>query len=283
MANEVTPTILAGHIRKVWSPEIGLAANEEQVIVPNFLDLNKIEGEQVYRKYGTLAASSLANGDSGQGLTAAAVSPTSVSTTPGTKYVMTITNLNTIKRCVFNPNDPLRKLIESSLYEQVDQLGAALATGLATNVTGGAGVNWDDSLVREARRMLVTSAKSKYNVKKDKYVCVFHPYGLDDLEGIEAFYRADMRGDDENPLVSGVLYHVRGGYWSESGNIQIDTAARNMMFIPNLTFGIGFNQKYDVMMQPYELVQKLIGWVDVGVQELWDEYGVLINTKPTAS
>lgn len=280
MANEYTPTQLAAHIRKVWSKEIGLDASEEQVVVPHFKRLEKIEGELAYRKFGTLSANDLGNSTAGSGLTASGNTEVTVSATPATKYVMVVVNLNTAARCAFDPKTPLRTQAQASLYEQVDRTGAALGTGLTTNVVGGATRALDDPLIREAKRKLITSAKSAYKVGKKKFVCVIHPQEFENLDGIEAFYRADVRGDKENPLVSGAVYEVRGGYWMESGNIQQDTVTRNLMFLPDETFGIGFNQEYAVKMEEYELVYKIIAWVDFGVMECWDQYAVLIQTQP---
>lgn len=282
MANEYTPTQLAAHIRKVWAKEIGLIASEEQVAVPHFKKMDKLEGELAFRKFGTLTAQSLPNGTAGTGLTNSGNTETAVSMTPQTKYVMTVTNLNTIARCAFNPQEPLRKQIEASLYEQVDVAGTTLFSSLSVTA-GGAGVNWSDALVREARRLLVTNGKSKvkFGRSDSNLVCVFHPYGLDDLDAIEAFYRADIRGDDENPLVNGALYKVRGIAWYESGNVVVDTACRNGLFIAGETFGISYNKEYGMKMEEYELAEKLIGWVDFGVVERFDELGVLVNTSPT--
>ena len=280
MANEYTPTQLAAHIRRVWAKEIGLTANEEQVIVPHFKTLEKIEGQLTYRKFGTLGTNQLADGTSGDALTRSGQTEVVVNATPTTEYVCVVVNLNTIARCAFDPKVPLRSQMESALYERVDRLGANVGTGLTTNIVGSAAAALDDPLIREAKRKLITSAKSAYKVRKQKFVCIIHPQEFENLDGIEAFYRADVRGDKENPLVEGAVYHVRGGYWMESGNILQDTVTRNLMFIPNEAFGIGFNQKYSVKMEEFELVYKLIAWTDVGFMECWDEYAVLIQTQP---
>ena len=283
MANEYTPTQLAAHIRKVWSKEIGLNASEEQVIVPHFKDLEKIEGELAFRKFASLSGqtNTLASATVGSTLSVSGQTEVTVSALPQTNYIMTVVNLNTIARCAFDPKVPLRKQMEAAIYEQVDRVGAGLATGLATNVIGAADRDLDDPLIREAKRKLITSAKSAYKVGNTKFATIIHPNQFENLDGIEAFYRADFRGDKENPLISGAVYEVRGGYWFESGNIQIDTVTRNLMLLPDETFGIGYNQKYAVKMEEFELLYKLIAWVDYGVMECFDEYGVLMQTRPS--
>lgn len=281
-AKDYTPTQLAAHIRKVWSKEIGLQASEEQVIVPDFKRLEKIEGELVYRKFATLQSNGLANGTSGIGLTNSGQTETTVSALPQTRYVMTVVNLNTLARCAFDPKTPLREQMQSKLYEDVDRAGGELMQYLTTNVVGGAAERWNDGLVRELKRKLVVSGKSAYKVGKKKYTVAFHPNGFDDLDAIEAFYRADIRGDAENPLVNGAMYQVRGGYWKETGNIQVDGVTRNVAFFPDMTFGIGFNKEYAAKSEEFELGLKLILWVDFAVAEYWDEYGCLVQTAPTA-
>lgn len=280
MANEYTPTTLAAHIRKVWSKEIGLDANEEQVAAPHCKRVEKIEGELAYRKFGTLSSNSLADGTVGSGLTVSGNTETTVSLTPATKYVMVVVNLNTAARCAFDPKVPLRKQMEGSLYEQVDRVICQEASGWTTSVVGSASTPLTDPLIREAKRKLIKAAKSAYKVGKKKFVCLIHPDDFETLDGIEAFYRADVRGDKENPLVSGAVYNVRGGYWMETGNIQSDTVNRNMMFLPDESLALGFNQEYAVKMEEYELVYKLIAWVDFGTQTMWDQYCVLIQTQP---
>lgn len=279
MANEYTPTQLAAHIRKVWAKEIGLTANEEQVLAPNFKPLETIEGELAYRKFGTLGTNSLANSAVGENLTRSGQTEITVPATPQTEYVCVVVNLNTVARCAFDPRTPLREQMEAALYERVDRVCANVGTGLVTNIVGSSTAAISDPIIREAKRKLITSAKSAYKVRKQKFVCVFHPQEFENLDGIEAFYRADIRGDSENPLVSGAVYEVRGGFWSESGNILQDTVTRNLMFLPKITFGLGFNKKYAVKMEEFELVYKLIAWVDFGTMECWDEYGVLIQTQ----
>lgn len=280
MANEYTPVQLAAHIRKVWAKEIGLEANEEQVGVPHFKQLEKIEGELAFRRFATLNTNSLANSLPGNSLVASGNTEVTISATPQTEYVMTVVNLNTAARCAFDPKVPLRQQMEGAIYERVDRVGLALAGGLTTSIVGSAASTLTDPIIREAKRKLIVAGKSAYKVGKKKFVTIIHPNEFENLDGIESFYRADVRGDSANPLVSGAVYEVRGGYWYESGNVLQDSATRNVMFLPDLTFGIGYNQKYSVKMEEFELLIKLIAWVDFGVLECWDQYGVLINTQP---
>lgn len=282
MALEYTPTQLAAHIRKVWSKEIGLDANEEQILIPKFKRLEKIEGELAYRKFGTLSGNSLADSAVGSGLTPSGKTEITVSATPATKYVMVVVNLNTAARCAFDPKVPLRTQMQKALYEMVERAGAAQAGGLTTNVIGSADDPLSDPLIRQGKRLLIKTGKEKYKVGKKKFWAVIHPDDFETLDGIEAFYRADIRGDKENPLVEGAVYQVRGGYWTEGGAIQQDTVTRNVMFFPDETFGIGFNKEYAVKMEEYELVYKLIAWVDFGLMTCWDDLGVLLQTKPAA-
>lgn len=278
MANEYTPTQLAAHIRKVWSKEIGLDANEEQVVVPQFAELEKIEGELAFRKFATLTTNSLANGTPGSGLLASGNTEITISATPQTEYVMTVVNLNTAARCAFDPKVPLRQQMEGAIYERVDRVGAAKAATMTVNVVGGAARVIDDPLIREAKRKLIVSGKEKYKVGKQKFACIIHANEFENLDGIESFYRADVRGDKANPLVEGAVYEVRGGRWYESSNVLQDTMTRNMMILPQQTLGIGYNQKYAVKMEEFELIYKLIAWVDFGTLLRWDQYGVLMNT-----
>lgn len=277
---EYTPTQLSAHIRRVWSKEIGLVASEEQVLAPQFKNLEALEGQLIFRKFGVQTTSSLADNLVGENLTRSGQTEVTTTASPQTEYVCTVVNLNTAARCAFDPKVPLRTQMEAALYERVDRVCANVGTGLTTSIVGGPGRSLDDPLIREAKRKLITAAKSAYKVRQQKFVAIFHPQEFENLDGIEAFYRADVRGDGENPLVNGAVYHVRGGYWMESGNILQDTVTRNLMFIPDLTFGIGYNKKYAVKMEEFELVFKLIAWVDFGVMECWDEYGVLLQTAP---
>jgi hypothetical protein len=276
---EYTPTQLAAHIRKVWSKEIGLTASEEQVLVPQFAELEQIEGQLVFRKFGILSTNSLGDTLVGENLVRSGQTEITVPVLPQTEYVCAVVNFNTAARCAFDPKVPLREQMEAAMYERVDRVAANVATGLSTSIVGGPTRSLDDPLIREAKRKLITAAKSAYKVKKDKFVVVIHPQDFENLDGIEAFYRADFRGDAETPLVSGAVYQVRGGYWMESGNILQDSVTRNLMFIPKMAFGIGYNKKYAVKMEEFELIYKLIAWVDFGVMERWDEYAVAINTQ----
>ena len=248
-------------------------------MVPQFASLEKLEGELAFRKFATLNTNSLANAAVGSGLTVSGNTEITISATPQTEYVMTVVNLNTAARCAFDPKVPLRQQMEGAIYERVDRVGAAKAATMTVNVVGGPAATLTDPLIREAKRKLIASGKQKYNVGKKKFACIIHPQEFENLDGIEAFYRADVRGDKANPLVDGAVYEVRGGRWYESGNILQDTMTRNVMILPDETLGIGYNQKYAVKMEEFELIYKLIAWVDFGTLLRWDQYGVLMNTQ----
>jgi len=280
MANEYTPTQVQAHIRKVWSKEIGLVASEEQVAVPLAADLEKIEGELAFRKFGTLSTNNLSDSAVGSGLTASGNAEITISATPMTKYVMVVVNFNTAARCAFDPKTPLRTQMQAAMYETVDRTLLGLASSLTTNVVGGVDEEISDSLMREVKRKLTSSGKSKFKPGKTGYAVIMHPGDIETLDGIEAYWKADGRGDRETPLPTGWMYKVRGGTIYETGNVQVDTVTRNVALLPNETWGIGYNQKYAAKMEEYELVWKLILWIDFGVLERWDEYGVLIQTSP---
>ena len=280
MANEYTPSQVSAHIRKVWSKEIGLVASEEQIAVPLCAKLEKIEGELAFRKFGTLTTNSLSDSAVGSGLTVSGQSEIAISATPATRYVMVVVNFNTAARLAFDPKTPLREQMKAAMYEQVDRTVMSLATLLTTNIVGDATAEISDALMREVKRKLTLSAKSRFKPGKTGYAVVMHPSDIETLEGIEAYYKSADRGDGETPLPDGWMYKVRGATIYESGSVQVDTVTRNFAVIPNETWGIGYNQDYSAKMEEYELLWKLILWLDFGVLERWDEYGVAINTSP---
>lgn len=280
MADEYTPTQVSAHIRKVWSKDIGLQANEEQVAVPHCADLEKIEGELAYRKFGTLQTNSLSDSAVGSGLTPSGNTEVAISATPATKYIMTVVNFNTAARLAFDPKTPLRKQMQAAMYEMVDRTVMGLASQFTTNVVGGATEEITDAMMREVKRRLTVSGKSEFKPGKTGYVVLMHPGDIETLDGIEAYYRSDVRGDKETPLVSGWMYKVRGGTIYETGNVQVDTVTRNVAILPGMTWGIGYNAKYQAKLEEFEMLWKLIIWLDFGVLERWDEYGVAINTSP---
>ena len=284
-ANEYTPTQAVAWIKDVWEPEIGIAAYEEMRVAPFFKRLQAIAGTVHYRKHANLQRQALANGASArlEQLTFSGQAETQVTKTPQTSYIAVSTNLNTIARLMDNPSDTFRTSIEMSIAEGVDVVAATAFDDLVT-VQGNGAAQVTEATFLDALVNLGEQAKSLWKPGTTRGVFIFHTRQVDDvLVSTQNWSQAQITGRNETPISSGWLKSVYGCDFFETGNIQnIGATFHNGLFVPELTFGIGYNQKPTIISQESGIAIVLIGWTDFAAMTLWDVYGVDYNTTVAA-
>jgi hypothetical protein len=275
-------TELALTIPQVWSAGLREDATEEMVVVRDFSiaeGVEKILGQLNVRKiarqsYNVLAATG------GTGLTYANNVEGVATCTPVWLYGAVEINRAAYNRLDFDPDNPYRDMLKNALGEGVEYYGASLWSSLATNVKGSGAADLDLGLALDAEMALAINAKRFYKPGKTPWYLKMHPSQIKNLMSQFNAIASNVRGDAEKPIVSGWMSDVLGAHIDETGNIvQTGGVTHNLGFIPE-AFVIAYNEEMTVLpVQAYELVNRLIATVELGVMAVYEKFAVDIQTK----
>jgi hypothetical protein len=287
MANEWTPTQAAAWIRQVWSKDINLAAYDEAVIWPHAKELGMIEGQLNFRKMTNLGRTRVtSNSTTLNSLTMSGTTESNTTATPLLIYCALEVNFNTLARMMNDPKSAFRRGVELSLAEGVDAELASLASSFSTSVIGGPTTNISFANAASVIEAFSINAKMYYKPGKTEGVVILHSVQAGDLVQVSQLSEWQFRGNaGEAPVVSGWVVRGAGHYWydtnviTESGTTNDTDYKRCMALIPDLTIGIGFNQKPTVKSEDFLLVTRIIGWTDLAVMLCWEQYGAMVKTK----
>jgi hypothetical protein len=283
----MTPTQIANLLTQRWHSEMALLANEEPVLVSEFFDASEgvtkgINGQLNLRKIGIATAQQLAAGDAGTSGTYNTFSDEVIALTPTFDYSGVEIQLGALSRIDSDPKlkAAYRKQMLASLGTAFDVAGGVLANGLSTNVSGGGGVNLDQSLFLDAWNKLIVSSKDMFQVGTTKATLVLYNKQCKYIMNIPAFTQAQIRGDGVGPVVRGWVNSAMNCRILESGNVYAAAGvAHSPLFLP-MAFAKAFNLR-PTMLSPQEdhLVIRFIAVQERGVAEYFDEYAADIQTS----
>lgn len=277
-------TEAANLLESVWRPEMALAATEEMVVAKNFDDGNdgveKIANTLYIRKIAAIPAQTLGATGTGQSLTYSTNTEERVAVTPTFAYNGVEIVRNTLTRLIADAQlrKGYRDQMAAGLATKIDVDAAALAASL-TQVVGGAGEVVSKGLMLDGLTRLATNSKNKWKKGKTKAYFCFHPSQIKHVLDIPEITAANVRGDAQNPNVTGFVWDAWGLMLDESGNVyQAGGVTHNLLHIRDSHI-LGYNQKPDFLSpQEFELTIRLIAYTEYGVGEVWDEYAVDVQT-----
>lgn len=272
-------------IPDVFPREIQQAVYEAKVIEPTFKNLGE-SGERIHvRKFGALGRTSLATGATSDlraaNLTLQSGVDVDTTATPTTSYLAVGMTVPFIGRMLSDPTSSFRQAAAASIAEGIDVACATLFDDL-TSVVGGVGVDVTEATFLDGLVAIKNAAKAAAN--PGNRVFVFHHNQLDDvIASTQNWAQWQIRGDKDNPVATGELKSVYGFRLIESGNIQnIGGLFHNGMYVPGMTFGIGYNVPVTTMLQENGLVKLLIIVTDFVVVTIWSDRGCDYQTQVTA-
>lgn len=289
-----TTTTHANHLVQTWSPILHLAANEERVVTRMFatgddVQVQRFGNKMNISKVAAIPASTLAGTSNADSLTGTTNTEATASVSPTFAYGFVPLGLPQLLRCMDDKNGAkykraYRQQIAAGIATKIDVDGATLAASLTTNQVGGSGQHLSQDLILDAIQMLIISGKDHTRVnrvggKTPKYLCV-HPTEYKYLMKISQLTQADIRGDADNPTVSGMVWEGYGLTIDESGNIYNDGSVYHNMLYTQMSHVLGYNLGPDPMMveQPLHAAYNIFGFIEYGVGEIWDEYAADIMT-----
>lgn len=276
--NEYHPTQAADLTPQVWASEIEPAVYEKQRVVPWFKKLEK-SGEQInVRKFGTLGRTTPANNVALLGLSYSVGADSAVTATPITSYVAVALNLNTVARMIQDPTNQFRMACEASVAEGVDVEGCKLIDDLTT-IVGGVGQNVTEATFLDASVSVDEAVKNNVEPGSD-FVFVFHTRQKDDvIASTQNWSQFQITGRPDSPVTSGQLKAAYGYKFVQTGNVQnIGALFHNGLFVRGMTFGIGYNQPPDVLIQERDIARLVICWTDFVVITIWSDRGADYQT-----
>jgi len=264
-----------------WSPGSLMETTEESVVTRNFASLTGVPkiGKKVHiPKVKRIPA--VGGGAYSTGLTYTANTEEEITVTPVQSYGAVEVQHAFYSRMTGDPVSPLRQMILYGLAEYRDQYGAALATGLTTNVKGSGLADIDKGLLLDAQMALATSAKRAFEIGVTPWFIKIHPSQIKNCMSIFDITADYVTGHNGQPLVNGWFSKVLGAVINESGNVyQSGGITHNLAYLSD-AFVIGHNEETRILNpQEYELVVRIIGTEEFGMSEQFDEYAVDIQTK----
>ena len=285
-ANVVTTTHFTNFLETRWSPRMLLDTTEEMLIankfatgsdfgvekLGNLLYIHKVKAKNTNTAAGTTALDSEAMTWEQDTEEVASVSPTF--------YYGAVQITEQVKqRMMSYPafEKGIRTQIVRSIAAAIDDAAGDLGASLSVSVSD---TNLTAALIRNALGQLRTNAQREYRTGKvGGAILRVHPSQQQHLYGIAEINNAELRGDSDNPNVSGLLVKAWGADVDISANITSNGGERwNMLFIKQ-AFGLVYNAEPH-MQEPLRdgLVTQLVGFADAGVAEIYDNYAVAIRT-----
>jgi len=283
------PTVL---MPEIWSKQVGLAATDRRVLaalvervpfggpgdVMNFQFINDIAVVQ------TGAAQAQ------QGPTYAEVNPTQRQVTPLAANAAVEIDRDLMKRWLPATEDAIQKRLGISLGNQVEVDIATemvdTAEGFA-DATDGNGVIGTDADAIGLPNLLTAvgtvwkGGKDLITQGQDRLYGVFHSGAWADLmeAGLTAtqgsFLSAAVRGEANGPARTGRIVTTFGMEVDFTGHIIEEGAsgAKNVIFAEGSTI-LSMKEDPEILIQPYELRQRVIAVIDYGVLVMWQNLGI---------
>lgn len=283
MASITAATEAAALIPKRWNPGLKLEAYEEMIAVKNFSEaegVTKLNGQLYFRKIKRINSTAMSTSGGGVSLTYSTNTETAPSATPTREYAAIQIENAIFDRMDLDPSNAYRTMIKGGLGTGVDVTGCTLAASLSTNVVGSGAVDLDLALLLEAQGKLIGSSRNKFNPGISPAYLTIHHTQIRYLMGIFNLTADNVRGDGEHPLVTGWMLKGLGMRLNESGNIYQAAGVTHNLLHTDDAFAIAYNREPTILApQPIEDAIRLIGTVDYGCVELFDEYGCDIQTR----
>lgn len=288
MAGTITPGGSALNLlEQTWRPELATQCNEEMRIANDFDNgnegLSKFGNVLNIRKILRVSASTLSASDTGKSLTYTNNTELNVTVSPTFAYGAVEIARTTLSRLLAEAKlrAAYRKQIAAGLATKIDADAGALAAALTTNVKGSGAVNMDKTLLLDAIGAEVEAARDLYSPGRGGWAFLkFHPRQLKHVLAIPEITNAQIRGDSEKPVKIGWVWDAYGLSMSETGSVYTNAGvAHNLLHIKE-AFVLAYNTRPEFLTpQEFELVWRLIAFVEYGVGEVWDEYAVDLQTS----
>lgn len=287
MAEILPGTTALNLLESTYRAELATQCNEEMRIANDFDNgndgLSKFANVLNIRKLLRIAASTLGASTSNKSLTYTANTELVVQVSPTFAYGAVEIARTLLSRLIAEAKlrAGYRKLIAAGLATKIDADAGQLAASLTTNVKGSIAQNFDKTFLLDGAGALVETCRDLYNPGSGRWAFLkYHPKQYKHVHAISEITNAQIRGDGEKPVKIGWVWDAYGLKLMETGSVYSAAGvAHNLLHIRE-AFVLAYNTRPEFLTpQEFELVWRLIAFVEYGVGEVWDEYAVDMQTS----
>lgn len=278
-------TKAASWVSQVWAKTYERAPYFRGVLLSRSTEYEPLHGEFHLPQIGTFTPAAVANGTdlTQDGLVFSANTEGEFTVTPGTVMLNTAVNDNVLWRAASDPRSPLKDSFEMALTQKIDQDGFAKFNSAVLGAAGDYANPLDKSVILNCQARIESNAK-EYADEGGEIFFAFHPNNSPAVRSTSDFVSAYVRGDGENPAVSGRVINAFGISFVPSGNVRTNgggTGYDNAMWIRK-GLGYSFNKRPTVEVQRRGFGWWLISGCEYGWGVVRDAYiGTCRSSIPT--
>lgn len=269
-------------IPEIWKDEADILAYNRMKFANRLMGYDPLRGKLHVPKHDNLSRNTLADSAAGTGLTYSANVETEFTCTPSLTYCAVEVPKSTLARLRTDPGNWLKPSIEMTIAEGVDTSVATLIAALATWVAGDGATYFNENIFLDAYEQLVRGAKMYFDPgQSDPAFCLLPLNNTKQLLQVERITNSQIRGDNETPIVKGMVlnaFNTRFGMCGNLPNAGPGGLAYGVLFIPR-GGAVSYNTEKSpaVTIQEIELATRFIGAVDFGSGAVRDQYMIPIR------
>lgn len=286
LSTVVTTTHFTNYLETKWAPRLLLDTTEEMLIGNQFMSGSDLDVERVGNQtYVRKVAAKTVNKAAGtvaldsESMVFEADTETAVLVSPQFGYCAAVYSEQVQQRLMAFPK--LEKAVRTQFLRALAAQIDADCGGLASDISGSsADVNLGGALIRAALGTLRANAQREYRTGKvGSAILRIHPNQQQHLYGIPEIANADLRGDSDNPNVTGLLVKAWGADVDISGNIEsVSGQHQNMLFIKQ-AFCLLYNAEPQFEPPQREGLATIVSaFSDWAAAEIYDNYAQRILT-----
>lgn len=262
-----------------YSREIAGATYQRMVALPRFDDEGRPLNSLILRKYQRVTASTLSQSATGLSLTQSTIVGTPVTLTPAGNYIEIAQTANYKAQMDINITEDSKSEVNQAMAEASDTLVLAAVSSFTQTMSQASidGPAWRQACARVAQN---TNGVAIQGGGK-RLFAIFSVTQLPNFGNIPEYNQADMRGDSQNPYVSGVIMKGNGYELDFTTVVAQDANGwHNFIGIPE-AIAVAWNVHTELQNQQIELQYRLIAFNNFATGVFHDLRG--LDFRTTAS
>lgn len=273
----LTPSGTTGFNLQTWTDTAEPSTYQKMVAIPIIEDYGKrLMGTGNIRKTARVTSTVLGQSADGTSLTPSNIIGTPVTLTAVGNYIMIQWSENEDAQIDLNLDQLAASEIERALAEGSDQSVLSNAAS-GTNIMSQAAV--DGPMWRQGifRLMGNTNGMAAPGGTKTIYAIFSHTQGPA-LCTMTEYLNAMVRGDSENPYVTGIFFKAQGVLLNLSTVVYQDGNGWHNILFTDDAFRVGWNVRTRIKRQDFELTNKVIIYNNFGSNLVHDTRVMVLRT-----
>ena len=243
-----------------WRRKFHFATYQRMKLVPTIDKGDRPYGLGHHRKFARVSGSTLAQNSDGTNLTYLNILGTPVTTTPVGSVVPIAWSRNERAQIDINLSTEGRSNIEQALAELTE---IAAMANIQTATEGLSVANIDGPTLRRAQANLYGNTNGVVEPGETTMYGIFSHTQLPNLQAIEEYNRAEVRGDSENPYVKGVWTKGQGIMLLTSTVVRNDANGWHNALYVSSAMTMDWNEQSNINVDEAELQERLIAYNNV--------------------